>query len=87
MAGREELKIKAGLVASWLDSGIGSLVREKIVTISPADAMVVRAAHLVERERVDDYRERVYSLSRERNDLRFLTSGVWPPYSFSHLRS
>jgi hypothetical protein len=87
MAGREELKIKAGLVASWLDSGLGRLVREKVVTLNPADAMVVRAAHLVERERVADYRERVNSLSRERNDLRFLTSGAWPPYSFSHLRS
>ena len=87
MAGREELKIKAGEIASWLDSGVGRLVREKVVTLSPADVMVVRAAHLVERELVADYRERVNSLSRERNDLRFLTSGAWPPYSFSHLRS
>ncbi|HEX5735928.1 MAG TPA: GvpL/GvpF family gas vesicle protein [Blastocatellia bacterium] len=87
MEGRQELKIKAGLLASWLDEGLGRLVRDRVVTINPADAMVVRAAHLVERGRVAEYRERVNWLSRERNDLRFLTSGAWPPYSFSHLRS
>ena len=63
------------------------LVREKVVTLNPDDALVIRAAHLVERGRVAEYRERVNSLGRERNDLRFLTSGAWPPYSFTHLRS
>ena len=87
MAGREELKIKAGEIASWLDEGLGRLVREKVVTLNPADVMVVRAAHLVERGLVAEYRERVNSLCRERNYLRFLTSGAWPPYSFSHLHS
>lgn len=87
IAGERELKIRADEIASWLDEGLGRLVREKAVTVNPADAMVVRAAHLVERERVAQYRERVTSLSRERNDLRFLTSGAWPPYSFTHLRS
>jgi hypothetical protein len=43
----------------------------------------VRAAHLVERERVVAYRERLRSLGAERVGLRFLTSGPWPPYSFS----
>ena len=87
MAGEQELKTKAGEIAAWLDAGVGRLVREKVVTLNPVDALVVRAAHLVERVRVAEYRERVNSLSRERNDLRFLTSGAWPPYSFSHLRS
>ncbi len=87
MAGEQELKTKAGEIGAWLDTGVGHLVREKVVTLNPADALVVRAAHLVERGWVAEYRERVNSLSRERNDLRFLTSGAWPPYSFSHLRS
>ena len=87
IAGERELKIKADEIAAWLDSRVGPLVREKDVAVNPADALVVRASHLVERARVAQYRERVNSLSRERNDLRFLTSGAWPPYSFTHLRS
>jgi hypothetical protein len=48
-----------------------------------AEAIVVRAAHLVERARVEEYRAHVRELSGERAGLRFLKSGPWPPYSFS----
>ena len=87
MAGEQSLKERADEIAAWLDAGVESLVREKVVTLNPAGALVVRAAHLVERFRVADYKERVSALGSERNDLRFLTSGAWPPYSFTHLRS
>ncbi|HJQ69099.1 MAG TPA: GvpL/GvpF family gas vesicle protein [Blastocatellia bacterium] len=87
MAGEQELKDRAGEIAAWLDAGVGGLVREHVATLNPAGDLVVRAAHLVERGLVAEYRERVSSLGRERKDLRFLTSGAWPPYSFTHLRS
>jgi hypothetical protein len=87
MAVEREVKSKAEEIAAWLDQGVDNLVRDKVVTLNPDESLVIRAAYLVERGRVAEYRERVNSLSRERNELRFLTSGAWPPYSFTHLRS
>jgi hypothetical protein len=93
LAKQQELAVERGVkseaeaIAEWLNRGVGDLARDKVVTLSPEATLVVSAAHLVERGRVAEYRERVNSLSRERNDLRFLTSGSWPPYSFTRLRS
>jgi hypothetical protein len=87
MAVEREVKSKAEEIAAWLDQEVDNLVRDKVVTLNPDELLVIRAAYLVERGRVAEYRERVNSLGRERNDLRFLTSGAWPPYSFTHLRS
>jgi hypothetical protein len=53
------------------------------VRVSPEGSLVVRAAHLVVRERVEEYRERLRAAGDERRELRLLTSGPWPPYSFS----
>lgn len=85
--GNRELKNRAEEIARWLDQGVTGLVRDKTVSVQPADRMVVSAAYLVERERLAEYRERISSLSRERKELSFLTSGAWPPYSFTHLNS
>lgn len=87
MAVEREVKSKAEEIAAWLDQGVDNLVRDKVVTLNPDESLVIRAAYLVERGRVAEYKERVNSLSRERNELHFLTSGAWPPYSFTHLRS
>jgi hypothetical protein len=87
MAGERELKNRVEEIARWLDQGVAGLVREKAVSLQPADRIVVSAAYLVERERVAEFKERVISLTSERKDLRFLTSGAWPPYSFTHLSS
>ncbi|HET9532303.1 MAG TPA: GvpL/GvpF family gas vesicle protein, partial [Blastocatellia bacterium] len=59
---------------------------EAIMSVRPADALVIVAAHLVERAHVGVYRERLSSIRRERDDLRFLISGAWPPYSFVRIR-
>jgi hypothetical protein len=77
---------RAEEVANWLAGGVSGLVRESSVRVNSSDALVVRAAHLVERARVEEYRERVRELGGERDELHFLTSGPWPPYSFGELR-
>ena len=87
MAGERELKGRAEEIASWLDRGVAGLTRDKALSVQPAERIVVSAAFLVERERVAEYRERMNALGRERNELRFLTSGAWPPYSFTNLDS
>src|SRR5437763_864317 len=83
--GDEASRLGAEEVAAWLAAGVAGAVRDSDVRVRPSESLVVRAAHLVERARVEEYRERVRSLSEERRSLQFLTSGPWPPYSFSDI--
>jgi hypothetical protein len=84
--GDDALRQSADEIASWLDACMSSLVRESAVRVSPSEAIVVRASHLVERECIEAYRTSVRACGIERSWLQFLTSGPWPPYSFSELR-
>jgi hypothetical protein len=83
--GDEALRLRAEELAAWLDAGVSDLARESVARLRTSDSLVVSTAHLVERERVAEYRERVRLLSEERPGLQFLTSGPWPPYSFSDI--
>jgi hypothetical protein len=85
--GDETLKARAEAVAAWLDGHLGEAARETQVVVRPAEALVVAAAHLVERARLEEYQERLGAARTERADLHFLTSGPWPPYSFSQTNS
>ena len=85
--GEEALRGRAEEVAAALASRLERLARESSVQVNPKGALVVRAAHLIERGREEEYRERMRSLGREREDLRLMASGPWPPYSFSGPRS
>jgi Gas vesicle synthesis protein GvpL/GvpF len=55
------------------------------VLVRPTEAIVINAAHLVERSRLDEYRNQVRAARGEREELHFLTSGEWPPYNFCDL--
>ena len=88
-AADESLKKSAEEVAAWLAGRLGDAARESRVELCPAAAsnLLVRAAHLVERGRLEEYRARLAEACAERGgELRFLTSGAWPPYSFSDAR-
>jgi hypothetical protein len=85
LLGEEGARLRAEETAAWLASGVGALARETAARLSPSEAIFVRAAHLVERERVEEYRTRLRALAAERRDLRLLTSGPWPPYNFSEI--
>jgi hypothetical protein len=85
--GEEDARRRAEGLAAWLAAGVGELARESAVRVSPSEAIAVRAAHLVERERVEEYRGRLRALRGGRAGLRLLASGPWPPYSFSELRA
>jgi Gas vesicle synthesis protein GvpL/GvpF len=85
--GGEALKERAEALAGWFGGRLSDLARDSRVTVNPSGALVVRAAHLVERGRVEEYRARVQMMGVERaGALRFLTSGPWPPYSFGDAR-
>jgi hypothetical protein len=84
IATSEEMRRQAAEIKAWLSERLGSSVREAVVELRAGESLILAAAHLVERARVDEYRERLKGARQERGELHFLTSGPWPPYSFSH---
>jgi hypothetical protein len=83
LLGDEARRRGAEAIAELLGERVADLVRESAVQLNASGALAVRAAHLVERERVEEYRARLRALGEERAaDLRLLASGPWPPYSF-----
>lgn len=84
--GGEEARRRSEELAAWLAAGVSGLVRETAARPRPSGAIALSAAHLVERARVAEYRARLRALGAGRPPLRLLTSGPWPPYSFSDIR-
>lgn len=84
--GDELLKERAAEITAWLTERIGSAAKDCNVRVRTTESLVVRAAYLVRRAALSDYQERVERVRRERPKLRFLTSGPWPPYSFSNIK-
>jgi hypothetical protein len=84
--GEESLKARAEAAAARLAERVEGLARETDVRLSPEGPIVVRAAHLVSRTDVPEYRARVRSLGAGLEGLYVLTSGPWPPYSFGVAR-
>lgn len=78
---------RAAEAASWLAERLAGSVRESQVALRPKGALALAAAHLVERARLEEYRVALARARAERTDLHFLTSGPWPPYSFTSARS
>lgn len=85
--GDEQLKERAEELSAWLEELLKPVVKASSVQLRPAESLVIAASHLVERAHVDAYRRQVENARREQPELRFLTSGPWPPYSFSNLFS
>jgi hypothetical protein len=83
LAGDEATRACAQEIADWLAAQLAGVVRATYLSPQPEGAIVCAAAHLVERGRLEDYRARLKSAFAARPALRFLTSGPWPPYSFS----
>jgi hypothetical protein len=81
--GEKVLRERAEEISSWLNGALSEVVREAQVNLQPRDSLVLAAAHLVERERLAEYRLALERARAEKKDLHFLTSGAWPPYSFT----
>jgi len=83
LVGDETTQAQAEEVAHWLTSQLADVVRAEQMSVRPSSALLIAAAHLVERVRLAEYRAQVRRVCAERGALHFLTSGPWPPYSFS----
>jgi hypothetical protein len=87
IVGDETRAARAKEIADWLAGATAGVVRDSRIDVNPHGALVVRAAHLVERARLAEYRELLRHARDERHDLHFLTSGAWSPYSFTSARA
>jgi hypothetical protein len=83
--GDEELLRRANGISSWLKDRVGREVRDARFEVNPSQRLVLTAACLVERSRLDSYRVALERSREERLDLHFLTSGPWPPYTFANI--
>lgn len=83
--GSELRNDQAKEVASWLRGQIGTLIKAEEISVSGAAKLIVVAAHLVGREQVTQYRNRLVQARKARPELHFLVSGPWPPYTFSNI--
>jgi hypothetical protein len=80
--GEETLKARSEDAAARLAERVEGIARESDVRLNPEGPIVVRAAHLVSRADVSEYRARARSFGASLGGLHVLTSGPWPPYSF-----
>ena len=85
LLGNERRAAEAAEIAGWLAETVAGLTRDQQVTLRPSDKLVLAAAHLVEKGRIGDYREKMAAAREKRPDLHFLVSGPWPPYSFANI--
>ena len=83
--GDEHRAAEATAISTWLHESLSGLTRDEQVTIRPAERLVLSAAHLVEREKIDQYRKVAAETCQNRPELHFLLSGPWPPYSFANI--
>jgi hypothetical protein len=85
--GDKTISERADEIAAWLAERLADLVHDTVVNVQPSQALVLAAAHLVPRERLELYRTAIRAARSERPELHFLTSGAWPPYSFTIINS
>ena len=83
--GGERRTEEAKQVAAWLNQQLAKYVEQEEVSLCPTEKLIVAAAHLISRDDVTEYRERLADARKTRPELHFLVSGPWPPYTFSNI--
>lgn len=74
---------RAEAIASTIDRKLQGSIRETRVSHRFGRQIFLALAHLVEREQLEHYQAMVRELRSEERELHFLTSGPWPPYTFT----
>src|SRR5215216_794134 len=83
--GSELRAAKATEISTWLHESVNGLTRGEKLNIQPSEKLFLTAAHLVERDNLNQYRTKMVQARDERRGLHFLLSGPWPPYSFANI--
>jgi hypothetical protein len=82
-ASQESFERLAQGILDWADSRFGATVKDTAARLRHQAGMTADIAHLVERTRLEQYRESFRAAADERTDLRLSSSGAWAPYSFA----
>ena len=85
LLGSETRVAEAKKIASWIDELTSGFASETRMDTNPSDKLLLATAHLVQRDKVDQYRAKLKEAREERPELHFLVSGPWPPYSFANI--
>jgi hypothetical protein len=85
IVGDERRATEAADLSTWLQKQVSELTRDSQIIVRPSEKLVLSAAHLVERDRIAAYRQRIARARENRPELHFLVSGPWPPYSFANI--
>ncbi len=83
--GSELRSAQAKEISAWLNATVTGLTRDEKVSVQPSEKLFLAAAHLVERSKLNRYREKLAKAREARPELHFLISGPWPPYSFANI--
>ena len=78
----QALRQRAETLAADIHARLACLADESTHLILVTSHLLLKAAYLVPRERVTDFRQEVESLCLTYPQLRFLCTGPWPAYSF-----
>jgi hypothetical protein len=85
LLGSEHKATEATEISAWLHDEIDGLIRDEQVTVRASEKLVLAAAHLVERDKIRQSKEKLAAARKNRPELHFLFSGPWPPYSFANI--
>lgn len=83
--GDEQNAAEATEISTWLHDQVERVIRDEQVTVRASEKLVVAAAHLVDRDKIPQYKENMVAARENRPELHFLVSGPWPPYSFANI--
>jgi hypothetical protein len=83
--GDERNAAEAKEISTWLHAQVEDLIRDVQITLRPTEKLVLAAAHLVDRDKISEYKETMAEARKNRPELHFLLSGPWPPYSFANI--
>ena len=83
--GDERNAAEAKEISTWLHAQVEDLIRDVQITLRPTEKLVLAAAHLVDRDKISEYKEIMAEARKNRPELHFLLSGPWPPYSFANI--
>jgi glycosyltransferase involved in cell wall biosynthesis len=83
LAARTRAAVRAQAVSDAVHEPLRAVARASRVRAADSPSEQLRAAYLVDRDRVDDFVRAVAALQQRRPDLRLLCTGPWPPYSFT----
>ncbi len=78
---------QAETLAAEIHTALAHLIVESVQQVLVTPRLLLTAAYLVERDRVEAFRQQIVTLSAAYPALSLLCTGPWPPYNFVDLQT